>query len=85
MTDVRRVLSHGGAWEAAKRVFLMIAGKEGEFSLMEVQDAVDALTATLDEEAAVMLHVNYKRGDDGGVRVNMAVHKEGKESGKVEY
>lgn len=85
MADARRVLSHGGALKAAKRVFIMIAGKEGEFSLMEVQDAMDALTATLGEEAAVMLHVNYKRGGDGGVRVNMAVHKEGKESGKVEY
>lgn len=73
MADVRRVLSCGGALEEAKRVFLMITGKDGEFSLMEVQDVVDALTTTLDEEAEVMLHVNCEKEFADGVRVNMAV------------
>lgn len=73
MADVRRALSCGGALEEAKRVFLMITGKDGEFSLMEVQDVVDALTAALDEEAEVMLHVNCEKEFADGVRVNMAV------------
>ena len=73
MADVRRVLSCGGALEEAKRVFVMIMGKDGEFSLMEVQDVVDALTAALDEEAEVMLHVNCEKEFADGVRVNMAV------------
>ena len=73
MADVRRALSCGGSLEEAKRVFLMITGKDGEFSLMEVQDVVDALTATLDAEAEVMLHVNCKKEFSDGVRVNMAV------------
>lgn len=71
--DVWRVLSCGGALEEAKRVFLMLTGKDGEFSLLEVQDVVDALTAALDEEAEVMLHVNCEKEFADGVRVNMAV------------
>ena len=51
----------------------MITGKEGEFSLLEVQDVVDALTATLDAEAEAMLHVNCEKEFADGVRVNMAV------------
>lgn len=34
---------------------------------------VDALTATLDAEAKVMLHVNCEKEFADGVRVNMAV------------
>lgn len=72
-SEARDVLSCGGALEEAKRVFLMITGKDGEFSLMEVQDVVNALTAALDEEAEVMLHVNCEKEFADGVRVNMAV------------
>ena len=73
MADVRRVLSCGGALEEAKRVIVMLTGKEGEFSPLEVQDVVDALTATLDEEVEGMLHVNCEKEFADGVRVNMAV------------
>lgn len=73
MADVRRVIPRGGALQKAKRVVLMITGKEGEFSLLEVQDVVDALTATLDAEAEAMLHVNCEKEFADGVRVNMAV------------
>lgn len=73
MADVRRVLSRGGALQAAKRVFVMVTGKEGELSLSDAQAALGELTASLDEDADVMLHVNREKKFDGGVRVNMAV------------
>ena len=73
MEEAKRALSRGGALQKAKRVFVIITGKEGGFSLLEVQDVVDALTAALDEEAQVMLHVNCEKEFADGVRVNMAV------------
>ena len=73
MADARRVLPHGGALEAAKRVFVMVMGKERAFSLSDVQKAMDALSASLDEEAEVLLHVNREKKFAEGVRLNMTV------------
>lgn len=76
MADVQRVLSCGGALQATKRVFVMITGKEGELSLSAVQKTMDELSALLDKQAEVLLHVNSERQFDAGVRINMAVQVE---------
>ena len=76
MADVQRVLSWGGALQATKRVFVMITGKEGELSLSAVQKTMDELSALLDKQAEVLLHVNSERQFDAGVRINMAVQVE---------
>lgn len=76
MADVQRVLSYGGALGAAKRVFVMVTGKEGELSLSAVQKAMEELSALLDKEAEVLLHVNSEKEFDAGVRINMAVQVE---------
>lgn len=76
MADVQRVLSRGGALQAAKRVFVMITGKEGELFLPEVQKTMAELSALLDKEAEVLLHVNSEKKFDAGVRINMAVQVE---------
>lgn len=76
MADVQRVLSRGGALQAAKRVFVMVTGKEGELSLSAVQKTMDELSALLDKEAEVLLHVNSEKEFDAGVRINMAVQVE---------
>ena len=76
MADVQRVLSCGGALQAAKRVFVMVTGKEGELSLSAVQKAMEELSALLDKEAEVLLHVNSEKEFDAGVRINMAVQVE---------
>lgn len=73
MADARRVLSRGGALQAAKRVFVMVTGKEGELSLSAVQKTMAELSALLDKEAEVLLHVNSEKEFDAGVRINMAV------------
>lgn len=76
MADVQRVLSRGGALQAAKRVFVMITGKEGELFLPEVQKTMAELSALLDKDAEVLLHVNSEKKFDAGVRINMAVQVE---------
>ena len=76
MADVQRVLSCGGALQAAKRVFVMVTGKEGELSLSAVQKTMEELSALLDKEAEVLLHVNSEKEFDAGVRINMAVQVE---------
>ena len=76
MADVQRVLSYGGALGAAKRVFVMVTGKEGELSLSAVQKTMEELSALLDKEAEVLLHVNSEKEFDAGVRINMAVQVE---------
>ena len=76
MADVQRVLSCGGALQAAKRVFVMVTGKEGELSLSAVQKTMDELSALLDKQAEVLLHVNSEKEFDAGVRINMAVQVE---------
>ena len=76
MADVQRVLSYGGALGATKRVFVMVTGKEGELSLSAVQKAMEELSALLDKEAEVLLHVNSEKEFDAGVRINMAVQVE---------
>ena len=76
MADVQRVLSCGGALQAAKRVFVMVTGKEGELSLSAVQKTMAELSALLDKQAEVLLHVNSERQFDAGVRINMAVQVE---------
>lgn len=76
MADVQRVLSRGGALQAAKRVFVMITGKEGELFLPEVQKTIAELSALLDKDAEVLLHVNSEKKFDAGVRINMAVQVE---------
>ena len=54
----------------------MVTGKEGEFSLSAVQKTMDELSALLDKQAEVLLHVNSERQFDAGVRINMAVQVE---------
>ena len=76
MADVQRVLSCGGALQAAKRVFVMVTGKEGELSLSAVQKTMDELSALLDKQAEVLLHVSSEKEFDAGVRINMAVQVE---------
>ena len=76
MADVQRVLSCGGALQAAKRVFVMVTGKEGELSLPAVQKTMAELSALMDKEAEVLLHVNSEKEFDAGVRINMAVQVE---------
>ena len=76
MADVQRVLSCGGALQAAKRVFVMVTGKEGELSPSAVQKTMDELSALLDKQAEVLLHVNSETEFDAGVRINMAVQVE---------
>ena len=76
MADVQRVLSYGGALGAAKRVFVMVTGKEGELSLSAVQKTMEELSALLDKEAEVLLRVNSEKEFDAGVRINMAVQVE---------
>lgn len=76
MADVQRVLSRGGALQAAKRVFVMLTGKEGELPLPEVQKTMAELSALLDKQAEVLLHVNSETEFDAGVRINMAVQVE---------
>lgn len=76
MADVQRVLSCGGALQAAKRVFVMVTGKEGELSLPAVQKTMVELSALMDKEAEVLLHVNSEKEFDAGVRINMAVQVE---------
>ena len=76
MADVQRVLSCGGALQAAKRVFVMVTGKEGELPLPAVQETMVELSALLDKEAEVLLHVNSETEFDAGVRINMAVQVE---------
>lgn len=76
MADVQRVLSCGGALQAAKRVFVMVTGKEGELSLSAVQKTMDELPALSDKQAEVLLHVNSEKEFDAGVRINMAVQVE---------
>ena len=76
MADVQRVLSCGGALQAAKRVFVMVTGKEGELSLSAVQKTMDELSTLLDKQAEVLLHVNSEKEFDAGVRINMAVQVE---------
>ena len=76
MADVQRVLSCGGALQAAKRVFVMVTGKKGELSLSAVQKTMDELSALLDKQAEVLLHVNSEKEFDAGVRINMAVQVE---------
>jgi|GEM_PF-2827550 len=76
MADVQRVLSRGGALQAAKRVFVMLTGKEGELPLPEVQKTMAELSALLDKESEVLLHVNSETEFDAGVRINMAVQVE---------
>lgn len=73
MADVRCVLSRGGALQKAKQVFGMVMGEDGDLALSEVQRAMGELTASLDEEADVMLHVNSEKNFAASVRVNMAV------------
>ena len=75
LDEASQVLARGGVLQKAKQVF-MITGKEGRVDLQDVQGAMDELTASLDEEADVMLHVNSEKKFDGGVRVNMAVRVE---------
>ena len=76
MADVQRVLSRGGALQAAKRVFVMLTGREGELPLPEVQKTMAELSALLDKESEVLLHVNSETEFDAGVRINMAVQVE---------
>ena len=76
LDEASQVLARGGVLQKAKQVFVMITGKEGRVDLQDVQGAMDELTASLDEEADVMLHVNSEKKFDGGVRVNMAVRVE---------
>lgn len=76
MADVQRVLSRSGALQAAKRVFVMLTGKEGELPLPEVQKTMAELSALLDKESEVLLHVNSETEFDAGVRINMAVQVE---------
>lgn len=76
MADVQSVLSCGGALQAAKRVSVMVTGKEGELPLPAVQETMVELSALLDKEAEVLLHVNSETEFDAGVRINMAVQVE---------
>lgn len=54
----------------------MVMGKDGGLALPEVQRAMGELMASLEEEAAVMLHVNSEKNFAAGMRVNMAVRVE---------
>ena len=76
MADVQRVLSRGGVLQKAKRVFVMVTGKDEDLALPDAQAALGELKTSLGEKADVMLHINREKKFDDGVRVNMAVRVE---------